>query len=243
MRLRFQSLGRDSVCSSGTVEAFAQDDAGVSIPRSGFCLFKHSRWQLNTSYSIGFNPSVGILFVQAEAQTGEQYIYDEVSIPRSGFCLFKLHPARDFLAHQIDVSIPRSGFCLFKPKSFPVGSISDVCFNPSVGILFVQAFGQRALPVVSVGVSIPRSGFCLFKPDRRDGRDPAGAGFNPSVGILFVQASIWLLLPSVFSLVSIPRSGFCLFKLEPSQSVPISYPRFNPSVGILFVQALPRWQS
>jgi len=62
-----------------------------------------------------------------------------------------------------------------------------MCFNPSVGILFIQA--DRAL-------------------------DYPGAqwSFNPSVGILFIQADDQSDTPLVLERVSIPRSGFCSFK-------------------------------
>jgi len=73
-------------------------------------------------------------------------------------------------------------------------------FNPSVGILFIQAARGNAAVGPNPAVSIPRSGFCSFKrwsvaTDRK-----APSRFNPSVGILFIQAafvppgSIWRLM-------------------------------------------------
>ncbi len=62
-------------------------------------------------------------------------------------------------------------------------------FNPSVGILFVQA-GENDSPLrVGCCVSIPRSGFCLFKQNGHKLGRQVTPGFNPSVGILFVQAT------------------------------------------------------
>ena len=63
---KFQSLGRDSGCSSDDETAFVRLVIAVSIPRSGFWVFKHPctrHW-----------PSGG----------------GRVSIPRSGFWVFKL---------------------------------------------------------------------------------------------------------------------------------------------------------
>ena len=61
----FQSLGRDSVCSYQASRLCHLDFSGVSIPRSGFCLF----------------------IPGAYAQPADD---GPVSIPRSGFCLFIL---------------------------------------------------------------------------------------------------------------------------------------------------------
>ena len=61
------------------------------------------------------------------------------------------------------VSIPRSGFWVFKPVIVLPGSSNCVSFNPSVGILGVQATPAESTP------DTPSS-------------------FNPSVGILGVQA-------------------------------------------------------
>ena len=86
----FQSLGRDSGCSSQPGADTVLGEAEVSIPRSGFWVFKLSKRAallpgLNTFQSLGrdsgcssankstgagaagrsFNPSVGILGVQA----------------------------------------------------------------------------------------------------------------------------------------------------------------------------------
>ena len=64
-RPRFQSLGRDSVHSS-MVDGGGYGQLGnVSIPRSGFCSFKHLYIASSSAFILGFNPSVGILFIQA----------------------------------------------------------------------------------------------------------------------------------------------------------------------------------
>ena len=115
----------------------------VSIPRSGFCSFKHgsqrrsdldrnpfqslgrdsvhsSHKRLYQSIKIGpgFNPSVGILFIQAPTTLNIQGMMVTVSIPRSGFCSFK-RCTTDSTGHKHSyVSIPRSGFCSFKLGSF-----------------------------------------------------------------------------------------------------------------------------
>ena len=159
----FQSLGRDSGCSSGptgTRESVTADS---------------------------FNPSVGILGVQAFGRRFVLAALRFVSIPRSGFWVFKpagtpAKPAgcswfqslgrdsgcssfrvRRMSGSVVCVSIPRSGFWVFKPLSCALSSNSTTSFNPSVGILGVQA-----------GTS-PR-------------QTTPTASFNPSVGILSVQA-------------------------------------------------------
>jgi len=61
----FQSLGRDSVHSSVAVEVAVARVADVSIPRSGFCSFKLGIVRPPSARMNRFNPSVGILFIQA----------------------------------------------------------------------------------------------------------------------------------------------------------------------------------
>ncbi len=209
----FQSLGRDSVCSSTNyphdfppvwyvsiprsgfclfklIGAWHIQPirAEVSIPRSGFCLFKHHRHCRRANQLPGFNPSVGILFVQALRIDNGIGGREEVSIPRSGFCLFKPE-----IPHHRPIARrcfnPSVGILFVQAKSAHARGTATWSFNPSVGILFVQAWSEFNSPLYYPLVSIPRSGFCLFKPGRgrRRGRVVA---------------------------VSIPRSGFCLFKLR-----------------------------
>ena len=109
-----------------------------------------------------FNPSVGILFIQACINAGVGTALGKVSIPRSGFCSFKRGAGRGPAGSAI-VSIPRSGFCSFKPLVGPLLPVAQLRFNPSVGILFIQA------PLCAL------QQYC-------------GRCFNPSVGILFIQA-------------------------------------------------------
>jgi len=134
---------------------------GVSIPRSGFCSFR-------------------------PAQAVNQIERFLVSIPRSGFCSFRLGEDHQWEEHSHQfqslgrdsvrsdrcslhfspylpaVSIPRSGFCSFRPNPEAVCKAIFPCFNPSVGILFVQTRGTHQESDVELR-------------------------FNPSVGILFVQ--------------------------------------------------------
>ena len=160
---RFQSLGRDSGCSSWMACMRIISFLRVSIPRSGFWVFKQlsaQSWIVNgvefqslgrdsgcssqagldatRDHVPGFNPSVGILGVQAEGDYESETEYHEfqslgrdsgcsslmgagpsaggiaVSIPRSGFWVFKLSSG-NWLSTQTRVSIPRSGFWVFKP--------------------------------------------------------------------------------------------------------------------------------
>ena len=161
----------------------------------------------------------------------------------------------------LDVSIPRSGFWVFKLMSPPWRCQPPSRFNPSVGILGVQAGRRWKRDNLRPPVSIPRSGFWVFKHFYRPAGIDTYPGFNPSVGILGVQARAYVyaqhevarfqslgrdsgcssprneqpLLPC--SVVSIPRSGFWVFKpAAPSPRRRMSG-SFNPSVGILGVQA------
>jgi len=205
----FQSLGRDSVHSSVAAalrappflcvsiprsgfcsfklqnEQSKRADFVVSIPRSGFCSFKRQRVAVVASRKIGFNPSVGILFIQAFTPLGGLPCVSHVSIPRSGFCSFK-HHLEPAASREAGVSIPRSGFCSFKRRQKQWPDMESTGFNPSVGILFIQALHRRK------GQGCP----CCF---------------NPSVGILFIQAG-QPGSPTPGNNVSIPRSGFCSFK-------------------------------
>ncbi len=160
----------------------------VSIPRSGFCLFKPPLHPPGPGRRRSFNPSVGILFVQAaRLRTSRHACGPFQSLGRDSVC--SSQAIYGFLSVSDNVSIPRSGFCLFKPTRTPPRTRS---LKP---------------------VSIPRSGFCLFKPGRRVQLHIGRLGFNPSVGILFVQALAAYFFDLSKIKVSIPRSGFCLFKL------------------------------
>ena len=86
---RFQSLGRDSGCSS-----------------------LEGDYETETSYHR-FNPSVGILGVQAPQRYQFPRLHIQVSIPRSGFWVFKLSRHGELRCTPL-VSIPRSGFWVFK---------------------------------------------------------------------------------------------------------------------------------
>ena len=134
----------------------------VSIPRSGFWVFKPQPQLVRSMEICCFNPSVGILGVQAGPQPRHHLRQQKVSIPRSGFWVFKLHQGLA-MWWKSDVSIPRSGFWVFKLS----------VLGPSTCI------GQ---------VSIPRSGFWVFKQPPLLASSCGGIRFNPSVGILGVQA-------------------------------------------------------
>ena len=207
----------------------------VSIPRSGFWVFKRPSAQCSAWPACSFNPSVGILGVQARL-------------------------SRWAIGYLLAVSIPRSGFWVFKLCMHHLWSDPNERFNPSVGILGVQAQpmpqNAHSLPgfqslgrdsgcssfcgcgawFVKVVVSIPRSGFWVFKHHGRGIGQGPGSGFNPSVGILGVQAwqsqavkvvyksfqslgrdsgcssHLHRRAPGVIRDVSIPRSGFWVFK-------------------------------
>ena len=134
----FQSLGRDSGCSSCLGCAQADDVRVVSIPRSGFWVFKLLHRFLPRDIIPSFNPSVGILGVQASQFSFPDRSFSGFqSLGRdSGCSSFSL---LGLLVSGSVVSIPRSGFWVFKQVGIAVGACGVGSFNPSVGILGVQA--------------------------------------------------------------------------------------------------------
>jgi len=182
----FQSLGRDSVHSSSSLCRRSFQNLVVSIPRSGFCSFKRWPYPNSERYPLvsiprsgfcsfkllvavlalvnfsRFNPSVGILFIQAvgsQSRGCRPIKFQSLGRDSVHSSLSAAQPQRE---HQL-VSIPRSGFCSFKPHRGRIRWHAGAGFNPSVGILFIQARQQcKWLRWVRL-VSIPRSGFCSFK--------------------------------------------------------------------------------
>jgi len=160
--ISFQSLGRDSVHSSYAMQ----------ICKVPFC--------------VGFNPSVGILFIQAYTPTicGGRYAW---------------------------VSIPRSGFCSFKHNRHCIVPVRIWCFNPSVGILFIQAL-TATWSQMHFGSFNPSVGI-LFIQARAEVQTDLCSGRFQSLGRDSVHSSVACTSKShyIFT-VSIPRSGFCSFK-------------------------------
>jgi len=190
--MSFQSLGRDSVHSSPGVYFQGFRARAVSIPRSGFCSFKPARRTRRATGPYGFNPSVGILFIQA-SNYDNIIPYFLVSIPRSGFCSFKLYAIQNTLKYSK----------LFQSLGRDSVHSSVVLKKQEVLSAMFQSLGRDSVHSSVVGtpdrarfslVSIPRSGFCSFKLCR------PGQLLNDVI-------------------VSIPRSGFCSFKLGLVQSL------------------------
>jgi len=85
----FQSLGRDSVCSYRAKLAELTGTIGVSIPRSGFCLFIQNVSKPRLMEGFGFNPSVGILFVHTPGvRAGEIPVREFQSLGRDSVCSY-----------------------------------------------------------------------------------------------------------------------------------------------------------
>ncbi len=87
---------------------------------------------------MSFNPSVGILWVQASrndtiSHKGRGFQSLSRDSMGSGFILVPYHEWAVF------VSIPQSGFYGFRRMRAQAGSCPSASFNPSVGILWVQA--------------------------------------------------------------------------------------------------------
>jgi len=93
------------------------------------------------------------------------------------------------------VSIPRSGFCSFKLNESRTRSPRPGCFNPSVGILFIQALlAWLALPphgpFQSLGRDSVHSSICQGGACRGDiwfqslGRDSVHSSMNAATAML-----------------------------------------------------------
>ena len=110
-------------------------------------------------------------------------------------------------------------------------------FNPSVGILGVQASATRASPGTSPCFN-PSVGILGVQAGRAQPARAAGHKFQSLGRDSGCSSSAMLWSSSRSSCVSIPRSGFWVFKRWRPRSSRRFLPRFNPSVGILGVQAL-----
>ena len=121
-------------------------------------------------------------------------------------------------------------------------NLASSCFNPSVGILFIQARVAIRWRGGQYAVSIPRSGFCSFKRDSYRWYPYGLSSFNPSVGILFIQAPktrIKKLGIAGFN----PSVGILFIQAHLFYNFQTVQYSFNPSVGILFIQARPSRQA
>ena len=134
----FQSLNRDSGCSDPNPKILVLPTGTVSIPQSGFWLFRPSRWYQIASLEAGFNPSIGILVVQTGQNSKVARDMERFqSLNRDSGCSDLAH--NTYVVKRFIVSIPQSGFWLF--RRFVIGR-----------------------KVASGFVSIPQSGFWLFRP-------------------------------------------------------------------------------
>ena len=160
--LRFQSLGRDSGCSSiytNFTRILYMDSFNPSVGILGVQAGATTARRPGTKR---FNPSVGILGVQAgRGRRRSSRTTSFQSLGRDSGCSSPDTTVE--LTADSDVSIPRSGFWVFKHFSVSQRCGTRSCFNPSVGILGVQA------------------------PPRQTRKETPQC-FNPSVGILGVQA-------------------------------------------------------
>ena len=229
--LEFQSLGRDSVCSSQDSDTAKQEKEQVSISWARFCLFKLRHPQLPWQCRQSFNLLGEILFVQA-----------------SWLCLHQWHKVW-FQSLGRDSVCSSSG--LYQLLTAGAGG-----FNLLGEILFVQAFGKRSQQneqetfqslgrdsvcssVVLVNlaqdvlvVSISWARFCLFKRHPGEYHRRPHNGFNLLGEILFVQARRREPRKSVMpSFQSLGRDSVCssyLMGLPPrwTEIVSISWARF-----------------
>ena len=209
--MKFQSLGRDSGCSSVQTGEGHKRSLNVSIPRSGFWVFKPAAaaptsacgCRFNPSVGIlgvqattgrpaaraartGFNPSVGILGVQAEPEEKATNRAERFqSLGRDSGCS-SFSRRQEQQGKKRFQSLGRDSGCSSFAgdqgsscvKTFQSLGRDSGCSSPSTAIWLTQIFA----------VSIPRSGFWVFKRVWWTGEERMSSGFNPSVGILGVQA-------------------------------------------------------
>ena len=112
----FQSLSRDSGCSSLGPVGRGAGRGIVSIPQSGFWVFKRATQRGHTPEHSGFNPSVGILGVQARFVSARSpYSALFQSLSRDSGC--SSSRVKSPYLYKFLVSIPQSGFWVFKPTT------------------------------------------------------------------------------------------------------------------------------
>ena len=160
--MAFQSLGRDSVhssqsqhilpaeevavsiprsgfCSFKLVQARTRVRCGdVSIPRSGFCSFKRRSFGMQAVELCGFNPSVGILFIQAVVYLARWVfwlVFQSLGRDSVHSSCLAAYFARNMRPFQ---SLGRDSVHSSRSAWLATPMASDG-FNPSVGILFIQA--------------------------------------------------------------------------------------------------------
>ena len=185
--MAFQSLGRDSVCSS----CVSSNDFGsgifVSISWARFCLFKHPDKNTLQQSMQGFNLLGEILFVQAFVSVPIDFLY----------CMFQS------LGRDSVCSSEESPVCPLRGRQFQSLGRDSVCSSLETG----------QLPGTRMQVSISWARFCLFKHGCHLALVLLGGKFQ-SLGRDSVCSS-WAtarLSPLRLS-VSISWARFCLFKL------------------------------
>ncbi len=140
--------------------------------------------------SVGFNPSVGILWVQTRYS--------------------KLHFDRLW-----SVSIPQSGFYGFRLFRREEKTIRRGSFNPSVGILWVQTCSDHLCRCHALErVSIPQSGFYGFRPSLHASSRIKAHSFQSLSRDSMGSDLIFIKLSASGLIVSIPQSGFYGFRLR-----------------------------
>ena len=234
----FQSLERDSVCSSqqGRVEDFI--GGLVSISWARFCLFKQKYRAFVEAAKSGFNLLSEILFVQARlfARTAQHLrsfnLLSEIlfvqastgapsassasrfqSLERDSVCSSLHVKIMQFLC--VIVSISWARFCLFK-RRWRFGQLRLLSrFNLLSEILFVQASTAALASSIGIPVSISWARFCLFKLDKFEDSKLIFARVSISWA-RFCLFKLWLCAGTKTTLpVSISWARFCLFKLWP----------------------------
>ena len=207
-RLRvFQSLGRDSVCSSEHHPARVGVELVVSISWARFCLFKPLLSPLSPLSPLCFNLLGEILSVQAIVAVG----------PSPRCCPFQSLGRDSVCSSQHTPGIPRA-------YSFR--------FNLLGEILSVQA--RRIMSFVAIGSgfqSLGRDSVCSSN-DREHRRDPELSSFNLLGEILSVQACLQVIsVPSPNWFQSLGRDSVCSswrfnYASQGANPVSISWARF-----------------
>ena len=153
---RFQSLSRDSVYSNGAAHHRLRRLAEGFNPSVGIAFIQTwGSFQRTNKAFYSFNPSVGIAFIQTERAIELMQDADRFN-PSVGIAFIQTNSACQFRRKY-------AGFQSLSRDSVYSNRIGSglltraTGFNPSVGIAFIQTTPNHRLHKVNI-VSIPQSG-------------------------------------------------------------------------------------
>ena len=210
----FQSLNRDSGCSDWPVGSGEHRPTRVSIPQSGFWLFRPPQNPRSPDAPPQFqslNRDSGCSDIFLQQWWSE---HGAVSIPQSGFWLFRLF-----------IFLPRGAYFLAFQSLNRDSGCSDPCHFAPLGRGVPFQSLNRDSGCSDLTASDQWGGCIQFQSLNRD----SGCSDLATKLVEYNRLA-----------VSIPQSGFWLFRLIPYGAMDWVLVGFNPSIGILVVQTAPR---